>query len=152
MKSTLIRFCSTLSVMAVLVVMTGCGGGAVDRPSAYPVTGKLTGGSGSLTGVTIVFNPNDATKNTAATGTVKEDGSFELTTGDGRVGVEVGFYKVTLAVGPDVVQQAMENVSGSTGPALDATTAPFPKEYASTETTPKTVEVKAEVNTINVEL
>lgn len=143
-----------LAGLFVAAVIAGCGGGAVDRPSAYPVTGKVTGGSGSLEGVTIVFNPNDASTNTSATGTIKADGSFELTTGDGRIGAEVGFYKVTLAVGADAIQEQMKKMasSGSVSGPPKGPEMPFPEEYLTAETTTKTIEIKAEINEITIEL
>lgn len=144
---------AVLAGLFVITAIAGCGGGSVSRPSAFPVTGKVTGASGALEGVTIVFNPNDASTNSSATGILKADGSFELETSDGRIGAEVGFYKVTLAVGAEAVKKAMESMMASgqmNGPP--SASAPFPEEYLTVETTPKTVEVKPEINQISIEL
>ena len=118
------------------------------------MTGKVSGGAGDLEGVTIVFNPNDASTNTSATGIIKADGSFELSTGDGRIGAEAGFYKVTLAAGEQAVMKMMTEMTTDgkmTGPPPSATM-PFPEEYLTVDTSTKTVEVKPEVNEINIEL
>lgn len=138
-----------LAIAAVAFLAVGCG---PDRPPVYPVSGKVTGGSGSLEGVVVTFAPLDET-GIPASGTIGADGSYALQSGDGRDGAVPGEYKVTLSPGPEASQkammQAMQKKGRSGPPKMDL---PFPRKYRDPKTSDKTVEVKPESNVIDISL
>lgn len=144
--------------LGIASIIAGCSGGP-DLPEAYPVTGKVTGGSGSLQGVIIAFNPVDDT-GVPASGTIAADGSYSLQTADGRAGAVPGKYKVTLAGGGGqaAMTQMMSQARNQAAPMPGRPTGPpkaelpFPEKYRSFETSDKEVEVSAESNTIDISL
>ena len=138
-------------VLTALSFLVGCSG-AVSRPAVHPVSGVVTGGTGSLDGVTIVFNPVDTKTNIGANGVLKADGSYQLAANDGRLGVEAGYYKVTLSVGKDAMMKAMQTMKAPRPGQPPKFDPPFPEAYLRLDATPKTVEVKAEMNKIDISL
>ena len=148
----------TLGVVGCLTFgIVGCGG-ASGPPKAklYPVSGKVMVNGKPLTGCSIVFSTATPAAGASAgySGELDSDGNFTLSDPeDGRKGAAVGKYKVTFTVSPEAAKEAMMKSSGrGAGPGYEATSAPFPKKYASAKTSPKQVEVKAEDNVINIEL
>lgn len=168
-----------LPLVFAILFMTGCGS---SKPPAYVVKGKVTGGKSSLAGVMLSFSPVDADKGSFSSGAIKDDGSYELSTTDGRAGACAGKYKVVLAFGPAQMQAAMQNMSknpqksgsgggsGSMpmmGPGMKRPTGgftsgakggppkfdlPFPDSYSQAQTSPKEVEVKSGTNVIDIQL
>ncbi len=161
-----------------LLLMAGCGS---SKPPAYPVKGKVSGGTSSLAGVMLRFSPVDSDKGTFSSGVIKDDGSYELTTTDGRSGACAGKYKIVLAFGPAQMQAAMQNMSkkpqkpaggggGSMpmmGPGMKMPSGgfssgakssgpkfdlPFPESYSKAESSPKEVDVKSGSNVIDIQL
>lgn len=169
---TFARFLSRLCVLFVVVsVAAGCGS---NKPRAYPVTGKVTGSEKPLKGIIIRFQPVDGEKGVFSSGTIKDDGGYDLTTTDGRRGALPGKYKVVFALGSGAMQEAMakmskspkkksgpqmmrpgmkappggfSSVGGGGAPEFDT---PYPASYGSAETTPQEVEVKAGTNNIDI--
>jgi len=144
-----IQFC----LLMLLLVSAGCGESGPPKAKVYNVSGTVTGGTGSLTGCTIVFHPVDP-KESSALGTIKEDGSYSLEATDGRRGCPAGQYKVTLEITPEAVKEAMMKSmsSGQQGPPPGLSDGPFPESYRKVETTEKMVEVKEESNKIDIQL
>lgn len=141
-------------LLAVLPLgIAGCGESGPPKAKVYSVTGKVTGGSGDLTGCLIIFHPVDP-KETSASGTIKEGGAYSLEAADGRRGCPAGQYKVTLQMTQEAVKEAMMKTmgSGQTGPPAGMDTGLFPEKYSNVETTDKMVEVKEETNTIDIQL
>lgn len=134
-------------LIAVCATTIGCGGGP-DLPPAYPVTGKVTVQGAPLAGYLISFVPQKG--DGGASATVGSDGSYSLSTFDGRPGCTLGKYKVVLNPGLEAAQAAMKNVmSGAKGPPKVAGSK-IPEPYRSAVTSPKEVEVKAEPNVIEI--
>lgn len=129
----------------------GCGGGGPVKPKLYPVTGKVTVGGKPLTDCTIGFASLPGAADVRGySSPLNQNGEYSLTDQqDGKSGAAAGKYKVTLTLSPEAAKKAM--MSGAGQPGYSATTA-FPPEYTSVETSPREVEVKAESNTINIEL
>ena len=144
----------TLACIAIGVICcAGCGGGP-SKATLYPVKGKVTVGGKPLANCNINFTAAASAPNAAPQsyqGTTNDQGEYSLADGtDARPGAAVGKYKVSFAVGAKAAQEMM--MKGGMKPGYDATAAPFPKEFSSAETSTKEVEVKAESNTINVEI
>lgn len=135
-----------------LLTLAGCGDGD-NKPKLYSVKGKVTVAGKPLTDCTIMFGSADE-KARGYNGKLDANGEYELSDPqDGKKGAAVGKYKVTLQVAPEVAFKAMQAPAGGaegTGSPVAATS--FPKEYSAGETTPKVVEVKAESQTINIEI
>lgn len=142
------RFC----VVAVLI-LAGCGRGG---PTLYPVQGTLKKGDQPLAGVTVNFLPVE-TNQPGSAGVVGSDGRFTMYCQNGRPGAVAGLHKVVLgapkvATTPEAVESRYRDTpppppgyrpstglgTGGPGPQEDL---PFPKEYASPETTPRQFEV-----------
>lgn len=129
-------------------------------PKVYAVKGKLTINGAPPQGVQIHFHPTD-NFGTMGSGIVKADGSYEALSGtEGRSGLAAGKYKVVLQQtapsGADAAKAYMSSSgSASSGPGSATPMGPalsFPKEYSAAETSPKEVEVKAQPNTINIDI
>ncbi len=118
----------------------------------YPVSGKVTGGTGSLTGLLITFHPAKPS-GMSAIATIKEGGAYTLESIDGRAGCAAGSYKVTFSLSPEATKEAMMKAMSSAGkgkggpPQVES---PYPAKYQTAETSDKTVEVKPETNTIDI--
>jgi hypothetical protein len=137
----------------LLVWVIGCGESGPPKPSVYPVSGTVTGGSGDLAGCIITFNPTDPA-GVGATATIGAGGKFVLQAIDGREGCGVGSYKITLSMSPDATKAAMMKAM-SAGPGKGGppkAESPYPEKYQKMDTSDKTVEVKAETNVIDVAL
>lgn len=136
-----------LSLFGLTIGIMGCDGSAA-KAKLYSVSGKATAGGKPLANCIISFVSASGDGKMFG-GEIAADGSFTLSHSDGRVGAEPGKYKVVLQVSPELQQKAMTSGGGSGPPQV---TAPFPSEYAEASSSPKEVEVKAESNTINVEI
>lgn len=88
----MLGYCSLL--LALLVLAAGC-----QRPATlHTVSGKVTYKGAILTNGVVLFTP-DATRGESgpiAVGTIREDGTFALTTGE-LPGASPGWYRVTVA-------------------------------------------------------
>ena len=129
--------------LALLVsCVAGCGGD--DGPKVYSVTGKVTIDGKAAPNLRVQF-----VGETDGTGTTGDDGSFTVTSGtaDGKEGLAPGTYKVYLQAVADDSQS-----KGYSGDPTKAPDAPFPKKWGSPSTTPKSAEIKAEDNVVNIEV
>ena len=130
-----------------LTTLAGCGGGAADGPTLYPVSGKLTNGDKPLANVTITFVPTDEGK-PSSIGTTGDDGTFSLRSMQGGEGAVSGKHKVVLAM--EVAEESYTNPEAG-DPGRNAPP-PFPESYLSAETTPKEVTVDAGDNNIVIDV
>ena len=93
-----------LLVTAVLVGLSGCGGGAEGDPTnLVKATGQVVKGDTPVAGVNVSYQPDDGTKGTGGFGTTDAQGNFSLMHRSGKEGIEPGRYRVTLSkfVKPD---------------------------------------------------
>lgn len=142
-----------LASLCWLSLVVGCGESGPPKPTVYPVSGTITGGNGELAGCVITFNPTDP-KGVGATATLGAGGKFTLQAIDGRDGCPAGSYKITMSLSQDATKAAMMKAMSS-GPGKGGppkVESPYPEKYQKLETSDKTVEVKAESNTIEIAL
>ncbi len=109
--------CMAMSLFA------GCGGGSYDNSglALYPVKGSVTLASGKpLTAGKVVFVPKKLGGLTS-TGKIGADGTFTLSTSDGREGAAEGDYRVRIE--PDESVYSKRSKTGS------LKNLPFPASY-----------------------
>jgi hypothetical protein len=84
---------------AALALGAGCGTG---KPTAYPVTGKVTVGGKDADGALVCLHPVDGDGPNAVRplGYVQQDGTFQLTSYKENDGAPAGRYKVTVVWRP----------------------------------------------------
>ncbi len=146
-------------ISAVFFSAVGCGPSQV---SVYSVKGKLTRAGQPLGDVHLTLTPAEAGDRPFASAEVGPDGTFELKCSDGRIGAPAGSYKVVLAekaaADPMAGMKAMrEKMEGKGGMAMDpnkmkSANEKFPAEYKDVSKSPKTVEVKAESQTLDIDI
>lgn len=131
----------------------GCGG-APEKAAVHSVSGKVTAGGAPLAGYLISFMPAaaEATGNIGATATTGSDGSYALESLDGRKGCPAGKFKVVIKPGAAAMQEAMKNMAGPSPGGPPKVETKVPPEYGDSKTSPKEVEVKAQANTIDIEI
>jgi hypothetical protein len=148
MGGTFMRSMAVVVACILMVASPGCGGGGPAPAKLYSVSGKVTVANKPLADCTVQFVA--VGKEGAFSGKIAADGGYSLVSlKDGRSGAEAGKYKVVLQMSPEAQMKLMAQQSG---PPIPGQGAPFPAEYASVETSTKEVEVKAESNTINIEI
>lgn len=122
------------ALAALALVFAGCGGG---QERTAQVNGKVTYNNNPVTHGTVTFVPESG--GPPATGEIKPDGSFSMTTYSSGDGAVLGKHKVVIV--------AMEDMEGKLPEARNPTPPPIvPAKYTSPSTTPLTTEVKDEDN------
>lgn len=134
-----------------LLISFSCVGCGEDGPKLYPVTGTIKANGKSLEGVTVSFLPVDSAQ-PGSGGVVQKDGSFTLTSADGRPGAVAGKHKVVLAAPPPAVAQAENTYKTKQKQGPQEVELPFPKEYTTAAKTPKEVDVVAGSNTVEISI
>lgn len=131
----------------ILVLFSlGCGGGGYDGPKLYPVTGKLTKGGAPLPGINIsLISPDPASKAPPLLAVTKDDGTFIVRTSAGYPGAPVGNYKVLIVSPPPEIDYRTQK-----GPPKKSKV--IPEKYGLISSTDKTIEVRAEPNTLTLDL
>ena len=135
-------------LIALCATAIGCGGGA-DLPPIYPVKGKITLQGSPLSNYIVSFVPDKG--DIGGSGNLGSDGSYSLSTVDGRPGCTLGKFKVVLRPRMDLdsAQEAMKNMKPlSKGQSKEKSK--LPDTYGAPGTSPKEVEVKAESNVIDI--
>lgn len=139
---------ATCFLLAMTVL--GCGGGSSGpaRPKLYPASGRVTVGGKPLTGCNVMLSIPGLEG--AYVGTLGSNGEFHLQDALTKMnGAPVGKYKVSFQQSLEEAKKAM--MSGGGTPGYSASEK-FPKEYADPVTSPKEVEIKAETNTLLIEI
>jgi hypothetical protein len=141
---------NALLIPILFLAATGC---EPAGPKVYPVKGKLTINGMPAKDVQLSFYPV-ASEGTVGSSVLSPDGSYEIISGnEGRPGIPQGKYKVVLQASQTLGKEAaMARYGGAGGAPPAAPEMSFPKEYAASDTSPKEVEVKAETNTINIDI
>lgn len=85
-----------LILMMSAVFIMGCGG--TGRPKTYAVTGKVTFRGQPCGGALVVFHPAEKghENDPKPVATVKEDGTYSLSTFDENDGAVMGEYNITI--------------------------------------------------------
>jgi hypothetical protein len=140
-------------IPALLVFAVGCGGGGPTGPKMYPVSGTLTVGGKPIAGINVTLMPADMSMGSIiSSGKTNDSGKFSLSGTNGVAGAVAGKYKVVLAA-PAAPPAAGASHSGPpAAPGAAAANLPFPAEYASGPTSPKTVEVTNQAVTLDLAL
>ncbi|MHB8866800.1 MAG: hypothetical protein ACYC6N_30935 [Pirellulaceae bacterium] len=96
--SVLFSSVRTLVAMALLATVGCQKQAAVDRVPVVPVSGAVVFDGKPIPGALVVFHPVHGSASTSppAQGTVRDDGTFELTTYTANDGASPGEYKVTV--------------------------------------------------------
>ncbi|WP_339733395.1 hypothetical protein [uncultured Gimesia sp.] len=129
-------------LLCLCFVISGCGGGVDDAPTLYPVKGTIKKDGQGIKDIRVSFVP--AEDGIPAVGVSGEDGSYELSNPKGGLGAQAGTYKVVLSV-----TASEAGYSGGGDPSKSKL--PFPKSYSSKTTTPKSAQVKAGENVVDIE-
>ncbi|HEY0984295.1 hypothetical protein [Schlesneria sp.] len=140
-----------------LAGLIGCSSSGPAGPPLFPVTGNLTVGGKPLADVSVQLVPVDpqpATNNSPGTltssGITDASGNFKMTASNGHAGAAKGKYKVVLGYAPKMSQEEQAKAAMRKGPPkVDL---PFSKDYVSTRTTPKEVEVTDKTPAIELKL
>lgn len=92
------RISLCLAVCGLLVGLSGCGGGAEEKPlpSTVPVTGAVTMKGKPLVSATVTFVPQGETKGVECVGFTDEAGKYQLKQIRGGEGAPPGSYKVVI--------------------------------------------------------
>ena len=143
----MLRYLACCVSVGLISTLIGC---MPSGPKMYEVKGKVTIKGQPAKGARLTFQPVDASIQ-AASGVVDESGNYKLYSGiEGKPGALPGQYKVVLL--PDMSGgDPSQRYSGAKGPPkMDDKV--IPKEWQDSTTSPKTVDVKAGINEINIEL
>lgn len=79
--------------LLVLFTVAGCSG-STDRPATYPVSGTVMYNGNPITGATVAFWGEGASK--AATGVTDSEGKFTLSMFEANDGAVAGTHKITV--------------------------------------------------------
>jgi hypothetical protein len=139
MKTSFRRWGLTVAALGCSVLLAGCGGaGGLAR-----VNGKVSYKGKAVTAGNITFSPLDDKGGKFASGTVKSDGTFALTTNTEGDGAAIGKHKVTYAPGIPSLAEGKTLKPGESSPA---------NPYAGLVPVKKEVEVTSGTNDIEIEL
>ena len=154
----------TLTGLLLLVLLVpGCSGssGKIAPPKLYPVKGTLKIGGTPTEGITVQLSPADpASKTQPASGVSDADGNFVIRTNGDR-GATEGTYKVVLGIGsgeakaqgPVSVEEATKmSGAGVQHGGMPQPKFPFPVEWSSPLTTPKSVDVTSKGLEFNIDI
>ncbi len=87
-----------LRLGALALALVGLGAGCQRPAGLQPVQGRVTYRGTTLTNGVVVFTPDTSRGESGpiALGTIHDDGSYTLSTGD-HAGAQAGWYRVTVA-------------------------------------------------------
>ncbi|HVW01721.1 MAG TPA: hypothetical protein VHB77_15325 [Planctomycetaceae bacterium] len=149
-------------LLLLLLIVPGCSGGSgkLAAPKLYPVKGNLKIDGKPTEGITVQLSPADPeSKAQPASGVTDADGNFTIRTNGDR-GATEGKFKVVLGMGTDVKTQgpmSLEEATKLSGAGtkyggMPTPKYPFPIEWASPLTTPKTVDVTSQGAELNIDI
>ena len=151
---------SLICLFVMLSILTGCSSRDSKAPALFPVTGNLKIDGKPLEGIIVQLMPADMNSGAQpCSGTTDKDGNFKIATNGDR-GATAGKFKVVLATdqvqqqsGPVSVEEAAKlSGAGIKFKGMPKKVYPFPQVWASPLTTPKTIDVKEEANTLNIDI
>jgi hypothetical protein len=124
----------------LLLSAMGCGASQDrDRLPVFPAKGTVKLEGSSPQGALIVLHPKSASSHAHDStiirpyGTIRSDGTFELTSYETNDGAPAGEYSVTLEL-----RKAIKYPNGSAGPGPNL----VPKKYTKSDTSPLLVQIK----------
>jgi hypothetical protein len=137
----------------LLIGVLGCAKGDTG-PALYPVTGTVKKDGKPLAGVSVSLVATNQKVGIALMGVTKDDGTFEIATGQGKKGAPEGTFKVVLSKGAGAVPADPKDAyAGARKDPRQSAGDEIPKEWQSASTTTKTFDVKKGAdNTLNIEL
>lgn len=139
------KFCAAILV-ALTTAAAGCG--ASQDPSrlpVFPAKGTVSLEGKSPKGAWIVLHPKTATSHSAdgktirPHGTIRNDGTYELTSYETNDGAPAGEYAVTLEL-----RKVIKYPNGNTGPSPNL----VPKKYTKPDTSPLVVQIQEGENNL----
>jgi hypothetical protein len=149
MRKSVVQLVASVLCGGLFVVAAGCGDSGPAKSKLFAVTGTVSGAT-SFADCTVSLVSTGGGEIRVFGGKIGPDGSYSLKASDGRDGAEPGKYKVVFQPAAAAAMQAMMSGGGGTAGGPPQVAAPFPDEYKNAATSPKEVEVKAELNTINL--
>ncbi len=176
------RVPAAISMAAILIGVAACGSN--NGLNLASVSGKVTYKGKPIKNGTVMFVPNESKGATGpqAIGTIKNDGTYSLSSQDANDGAVVGWHKVgILGLDPEPISkeaaatieedpmkylqaktqaglkaasQSARRKAGQTVTGLDGKTfrVVVPEKVGSTETSGITVEVSRGSNTVNIDI
>lgn len=139
---------SLVTLALAMIFAIGCGGAPVG-PKMYLVSGTLTVGGKAVPDVNVQIVPADlSTGKIISTGKTDKSGRFNVMGSNGQPGCAPGKYKVVLAV----PTAAPEPGKAHNGAPPEAAALPFPTEYSSAATSPKSLDVTDKAVTLDLSL
>lgn len=136
----------------ILLAIVGCGGGETG-PALYPVTGTVKKDGKPVGGVSVSLVATNEKLALALTGVTKDDGTFEIVTGQGKKGAPEGSFKVVLSKSAVTGGDPKDAYTNTKKDPHKSSGDEIPKELQSASTTTKTFDVKKSgPNTLNIEL
>ena len=149
-----------LTLLLMLGLVSGCGGGAADKPKVVKVTGTLTYKSKPVANAQVSFNMEGAPR--AAVGITDTNGKFTLGTFSSSDGAVPGEHTVTVTKAApqsatvnappspeELLKKTAEMQKGNTAEGA----ADIPAKYSSPTTTPLKLKVsETDANDIPIEL
>jgi hypothetical protein len=149
-------------LLLLLLLVPGCSGssGKFAPPKLYPVKGNLKIDGKPAEGITVQLSPADpASKTQPASGVTDAEGNFVIRTNGDR-GATEGKYKVVLGTGVSEVKEGPVSVEEATKLSgagvryggMPTPKYPFPIEWSSPLTTPKTVDVNSQGLEFNIDI
>ena len=150
-------------LLLLLLIVPGCSGssGKFAPPKLYPVKGNLKIGGTPAEGITVQLSPADpASKTQPASAVTDDNGNFVIRTNGDR-GATEGKYKVVLGIGsgqakaqgPVSVEEATKmSGAGVQYGGMPQPKYPFPVEWSSPLTTPKTIDVTSQGVEFNIDI
>lgn len=136
-----------LSLSAVALICSGCGGSSAKVAGVVPVTGVVTFQGAPVQGASVTFYP-DGPGGRAAAGTTDAQGKYQLTTLNANDGATPGKYKVmvskmeTSGLGATMTQEEQTKYLEQHGsPPPTETKNVLPQQYSDVTATPLTATV-----------
>lgn len=146
------------SIGLLLLCVLGCSSPGIAPPKLYPVTGNLKVDGKPLKEIVVQLMPADTTsKAQPCSGVTDEEGNFKIATNGDR-GATAGKFKVVLGggavkEGPISLEEATRlSGEGRKFGGMPQVKYPFPKEWTSPKTSPKTVEIVDQGITVNIDI
>lgn len=147
------RFC-VISICAVSLLLSGCGGSDAGRKNVYPVSGTIKFLGSPIVGAVVSFTPKDGQP--AAVGRTDDSGNYFVTTYEAADGAAAGNYAVVvMKFDSPLVTDDTEDEGHSADPNVTASDDHaasskkksdgilLPPAYANADSTPLKVEVTA---------